>query len=186
MQRLKPLKWITHWPLTPRILTVKGKCLSMITWPMITFCCIRLYSISRLQIHSQDELGSGGKKKKLLWVKQSITPFSLVCRWQVTPYAPLWRCRCHQLHGSSDWRTQVLSPHPLQPASALHLRCACAPLTPQLLVQQCTPGLPPPPPVHEQEDRECTVKVMTCGRPVSVSCYPLMQVNIQVYGASSA
>lgn len=62
MQRLKPLKWITHWPLTPRILTVKGKCLSMITWLMITFCCIRLYSISRLHILKMSWVLGEGKK----------------------------------------------------------------------------------------------------------------------------
>lgn len=115
-----------------------------------------------------------------------MTPLSPVCRWQVAPYASFRRSRCHRFNGSSDGWTQVFGPHPLQPAGALHLWCACAPHTPRLPVQQCTPGLPPPPPVHEQEDRKRTVKVTTLGRPVSVSCFPLMQVNIQVYSASSA
>ena len=149
---------------------------------------IRSHSMSNLQktdfyTSRQDE--EKKKKKNILRVKQSITLLSSVCRWQVTPYAPLCRSRCHRLDGSSDRRTQVLCPHPLQPASPLHLWRACAPHTPQLPVQQCAPGLPPPPPVHEQEDREHTVKVTTLKRPVSVSCYPLMQVNIQVYSTSS-
>ncbi len=165
----------------------KENVLRMIIWLFLTFCSMRFHWASNLQRTAstfwRQTQGRFWRKKKQ--VKQSITPFSHVCRWQVTPYAPICWTRCPQLNGSSERRTQVLCPHPLQPASPLHLWCACAPHTPQLPVQQCAPGLPPPPPVHEQEDRECTVKITTLRRPVSVSCYPLMQVNIQVYGASS-
>lgn len=119
-----------------------------------------------------------------LWVQQSISPICPVYRWQVAPYAPFCRGRCHRLNGPSDRGTQVVCPHTLQPASPLHLWWACAPHAPQLPVQQCTPGLPPPPPVHEQEDGECKVKVTNLQHPVSVSCCLLMQVNIQIYSIS--
>lgn len=107
-------------------------------------------------------------------VNRSISVISPVCRWQIAPYASVSRSRCQQLYNTSARRAQVICPHPLQPAGALHLWRACAPLAPRLLIQQCTTGLPPSPPVHEQEDWECKVKVGTpdvlCQFPVMHKC----------------
>lgn len=123
--------------------------------------CLYLCTFKSISLFYSRQARQDKREKSTFWVKQSISPLSPVCRWQVAPDAALCRSRCHRLDGSSDRRSQVLCPHPLQPARPLHFWCACAPLTPRLPVQQRAPGLPPPPPVHEQEDRECTVKVTT-------------------------
>lgn len=103
-------------------------------------------------------------------MNKQFLPFLFACRESITPYASICRTRCHRLHGPHERRAQVVGTRPLQPAGALHLRRAGAPLAPRVPVQQRTSGLPPPPPVHEQEDGERTVKVATLRRPVSVSC----------------
>lgn len=120
-------------------------------------------------------------------------------RWPVGPYAPFCWSRCHHLNGSSDRRTQVLCSHTLQPASALHLWWAGAPHAPQLPLQQCTPGLPPTPSVHEQEEGECEVKghnqfiirldfpvICWCGSTYRLTTFPLFrscdQLNTQTLG----
>lgn len=96
---------------------------------------------------------------KLVSAMHSASLIPLFSRWQTAPHAAFCWARRPWLYGAADGGSQVFRPDPLQPAGALYIRRARAPLAPWFPVQQRTPGLPPPPPVHEQEDGECKVKV---------------------------